>query len=140
MTLFMHRVEKRPHGCWLWTGVIQAGGYGRFRTQNRGHMAHRWLYEQLVGPIPEGMQLDHLCRVRNCVRPDHLEPVTPRENTLRSNATSAVNARKDVCVNGHPFTPENTYWRPTGGRTCRECGRARWRKWNAKRSAARADS
>jgi hypothetical protein len=92
-------------------------------------MAHRWSYEYHVGPIPDGLQLDHLCRVRRCVNPWHLEPVTNRVNSQRGKA-GAVNAArqeaKEFCPYGHPYSPENTYQRPDrNGRDCRRCMRAR---------------
>lgn len=96
--------------CWIWTGATQFG-YGRFSyggfDGTRGYVAHRFSYEALVGPIPEGLVLDHLCRVRNCVNPAHLEPVTHRENSLRGVGIPAQNAQKTRCVNGHTLAPEN---------------------------------
>jgi hypothetical protein len=121
---FWERVEVgHPAGCWWWRGKINNNGYGVFtigrRTLNerRTAIAHRFAYESLVALIPDGMQLDHLCRNRICVNPDHLQPVTPLENTLRASA-----ARKRYCKRGHAFTPKNTYIQPsTGRRTCRTC-------------------
>ena len=84
----------------------------------------RVAYEMVVGPIPDGLQIDHLCRVRNCVNPDHLEPVTPRENTMRGYSIQAQNARKTHCIHGHPFEG-NTYARPDGNRECAVCKKAR---------------
>lgn len=113
-------------GCWLWTGNLQSGGYGHAMVGNgRGALAHRHVYELLVGPIPEGLHLDHLCRVRNCVRPDHLEPVTPAVNTLRGEGYSAVNARKTHCPNGHEYD----WVRSDGRRWCRICLRERTLAW-----------
>lgn len=128
---FWPKVDKAGD-CWLWTGVRNPKGYGRFHLGGRLLMAHRIAYELTVGPIPEGMQLDHLCRTRACVRPDHLEPVTQRVNILRGVAPSAQNAQRAECVNGHAFTPANTYTTPNGRRQCRVCIRAR-----GERSAAR---
>ena len=81
---FLMKVEKTPT-CWLWTAAKQQGGYGMFGAKNTKKVvaAHRWSYEHFVGPIPKGMQIDHLCRVRHCVNPAHLEPVTPKENLRR---------------------------------------------------------
>lgn len=79
------KVEESPSGCWLWTGRISINGYGRVDLPHRRRMpAHRWTYEYVVGKIPEGLQLDHLCYVRRCVNPAHLEPVTNRENHRRA--------------------------------------------------------
>ena len=113
---FWSQVEKTD-GCWLWTGTLGRGGYGRWKRI----YVHRTSYEMLVGPIPEGLSLDHLCRVRNCVNPDHLEPVTHRENVLRGTGPTSVNATKTHCVHGHPFDAVNTIIRSNGDRDCREC-------------------
>lgn len=106
--------------CWLWTAHRDPNGYGRFRLDGAIRPAHRVAYELLVGPIPEGLTLDHLCRIRHCVNPDHLEPVSRRVNTLRGIGVSALRARQTHCQHGHEFTPENTYtWRRQ--RRCRTC-------------------
>jgi hypothetical protein len=88
--------------CWEWTGTKERMGYGQMRYQRRMAMAHRVAYMLFVGPIPEGMELDHLCRNRGCVNPDHLEPVDHRTNILRGVSPSAADARKTHCINGHP--------------------------------------
>lgn len=119
-------------GCWLWTGRTSgASGYGRVPA-GRGEptpYAHCVVYELLVGPIPEGLVLDHLCRVTLCVNPDHLEPVTNKENILRGDSFSARLARQTHCIAGHEFTPENTYLYANGSsRMCMECKRRRDRE------------
>lgn len=109
--------------CWEWTASKTPGGYGRIFADGRKVYAHRAVYEAVVGPIPEGFQIDHLCRNRGCVNPDHLEPVTRRENLLRGVGFVAVNAAKTHCPKGHPYDEENTYQTPTGRRVCRTCMR-----------------
>ena len=113
--------------CWLWK---RSGSdrYGRMSIGDHFVSAHRWAYEAFVGPIPEGMQLDHLCRQSRCVNPNHLEPVTPRENLLRGDGRPGINARKTHCKQGHAFDEFNTYWLPNGkGRACKAC-RSAWTK------------
>jgi hypothetical protein len=121
----------KTQDCWNWTGALD-NGYGRFQGGPRGskvHRAHRLAYELLVGPIPEGLVLDHLCRNRRCVNPDHLEPVTNRINVLRGEGWAASRARQTHCIHGHEFTPANTYVDPKRGtRGCRECRRGRQTK------------
>lgn len=134
---FWRYVEKTDT-CWLWRGAIEPGhrGYGRMNIEGRSRVAHRVGYELLVGPIPEGLQLDHLCRVRRCVNPEHLEPVTPRENLLRGKTLAAANAAKTHCPVGHAYTPENTIFDAKRRiRSCRECSRRRSREWKARRRA-----
>lgn len=121
-------VEKGPGGCWLWTAQLDKGGYGKVKLDGRPWMAHRAAYTLLVGPIPAGLTLDHLCRVRNCVNPDHLEPVTLKENLMRGRTPAALNSAKTACPQGHPYDEHNTYrWR--GRRMCKKCQRASTRRW-----------
>lgn len=112
-------------GCWLWVSSIDQQGYGMSR-------AHRVAYTVLRGPIPAGLVLDHLCRVRNCINPDHLEPVTIATNTRRGIRPPSV--KKTECLRGHPFDEANTRIRPDGTRKCRTCSNAegRQRKERAK--------
>jgi hypothetical protein len=110
--------------CWLWTAYCDRDGYGQFTARNRSRLAHRTSYELFRGAIPKGLTLDHLCRNRSCVNPDHLEPVTKGINTLRGYAPSAINKGKQVCKNGHPLNAANTYTRPDGDRACRKCNTA----------------
>ena len=112
--------------CRNWHGAISDTGYGTTTVRNKTVLAHRHVYQQERGPIPSGLVLDHLCRNRRCVNPDHLEPVTIRENVLRSTAPSAIHAAKTHCIHGHEFTPENTYTPPSRRcRMCRACMRER---------------
>ena len=108
-------------GCWLWKGGVGSNGYGNFWADGRTVLAHRFAYELLVGPIPTDMHLDHLCRVRHCVRPDHLEPVTVAENNRRSASPSARNALKTHCPRNHPYDEANTYYDNRGSRVCKAC-------------------
>lgn len=124
-------------GCWPWVAARTSRGYGSVRVGDRTQQAHRVLYELLVGPIPEGLQLDHLCRNRSCVRPDHLEPVTCGENIRRGTsgeATRAAFAARTHCAAGHPLTEENTYATGHAGGGCRTCKNARWNRmyWRRK--------
>ena len=124
---FWARVDKSGD-CWLWTGP-QSNGYGcgRFPGSPQNQWAHRIAYELERGPIPDGMELDHLCRNRLCCNPAHLDVVTHAENRHRGLLAA--------CRRGHPFTPENTYVSPTGVRVCRACNNARQRAFQAKRRA-----
>lgn len=140
------RVEVAPSGCWLWTGNQNGRGYGYLYVrgshaagQERRRVSHRVVYEILIGDVPEGLELDHLCRVRLCCNPSHLEPVTRAENVRRGDAPDAVRrlyAAQTHCVNGHEFTPANTRQRPTGGRACRQCGRDRRAAWTPEQREA----
>lgn len=133
---FWAKVE--PTGfCWLWRASAP-NGYGRFNYRQSGKLvqvrAHRMAYELLVGPIPPGLQLDHLCRVPLCVNPDHLEPVTGQENTQRA---WRVRVSSAYCKRGHEFTSQNTYVSPnSNSRTCRACLALRGAAYHKRKTAA----
>lgn len=109
--------------CQIWDGARSGRRYGGLGRGAERRLAHRVAYEQAHGPIPAGLEIDHLCRNPLCVNPDHLEAVTHRENVLRGVGPTALNARKTHCKRGHEFSPENTYRDPAGGRRCRQCAR-----------------
>lgn len=125
-----------PDACWLWT-ASSSKGYGRLYVEGRFRVSHRIVYELLVGPIPAGLQIDHLCRNHSCNNPAHLEPVTPRENTLRSPLGAGGRARRTHCPQGHEYTPENTAVSSKRQRHCKTCKRERtrlnWRRYRKPR-------
>ena len=124
---FWQRTKKTPN-CWEWTGTKNPDGYGMFGANALLHSAHRFAYELMVGPIPCGLQIDHLCRNRSRVNPAHMEVVSSKENTLRGESFAAVNARKTHCYKGHLLEGGNVYVvRKPPGRGCRVCQRI-WRK------------
>lgn len=111
-------------GCWEWTACTTATGYGRVWNGERSDWAHRVVYKVFRGSIPEDKVLDHLCRTRHCVNPEHLEPVTDRENTIRGDCPDVTRARhraKRFCKRDHPLFGENVYLSPNGRRNCRKC-------------------
>ena len=122
---FLAWIDRDNNGCWLWTGFIKQNGYVTFHPgPGRGVprvYTHRWSYEYFIGPVPKGLEIDHLCRVRHCVNPLHLEPVTPSENIRRSpDHISKRRAAQTTCQNGHPF--DRFY---ASGRRCSICMKAR---------------
>lgn len=130
------RSIQKTDDCWTWLGKPANTGYGQigFGYPNRKvRNSHRVVYELLVGGIPEGKQLDHLCRNRLCVNPEHLEPVTQKENLLRGDTIPAKNKAKTHCVRGHEFTPANTGdYGGRGGRQCKRCVYIRQKQYRQK--------
>lgn len=127
--------QDRGYGtpCWIWQRCVTVNGYGTFRRGNNGpqKLAHRDYYEKVKGPIPEGLVIDHLCRVQVCVNPEHLEAVTLKENILRGEGMGAKYARRTHCAKGHPFSGDNLIPSPPsrpGARGCRTCERERSRR------------
>lgn len=125
---FWSKVEKTAT-CWLWRAARDRDGYGAFRIGHRTVRAHRWAYEQLVGPIPEGLEPDHLCRNHACVNPDHLEPVTHKEN-LRRGIRGVLTTH---CPHGHAYAGANLYVDPGGHRECRTCRSEQVRRCRARK-------
>jgi hypothetical protein len=114
-----HKIDQTDTGCWVWTGFVNHHGYAKFHWGAAMVLGHRWAYEHFVGPIPDGLQIDHLCRVRRCLNPAHLEPVTPVENVRRSPLHAGARTH---CPKGHPYDEANTV-RPgrMARRACRAC-------------------
>jgi hypothetical protein len=129
---FVGNIDVSGAACWIWCGYIDKHGYGQWSAYRKTYRAHRYMYEIAVGPIADGLTLDHLCGEKRCVNPEHLEPVTAAENSSRA----AARTRGNYCFKGHELTPENTYNAPNGNRQCRTCQRAAWRRSYRRSSAA----
>lgn len=144
--LFWTKVDRQgPDECWLWNGDTDRYGYGEWRIkrqrQARYYRAHRLAYELAVGPIPEGLVIDHLCEVRACCNPGHLEPVTNRENLRRGAERravldSGVLAVRTHCKWGHEYVDGSYYIRNGRYRICKACGRDRAMRWKERQRQA----
>ncbi len=121
--------------CWMWEGNRTPRGYGMFWSGERLVSAYRWAYEDAEGSVPNGMELDHLCRVHACVRPSHLEAVVHRTNILRGVGPTAINARKTHCNYGHLYSDDNLYLPPSGQRVCLTCKRRLQQGYRQRRRA-----
>lgn len=146
VTRFLLNIEINADGCWLWCRALSRDGYGWFKVGGRMAVAHRWIYERLVGPIPDDLQLDHLCHSRAvaagtcsggrchhraCCNPEHLEPVTSQTNLLRGATLQAANAAKTECSRGHPFDAKDKRQR-----YCKTCKRESTRRYREKSRAS----
>lgn len=139
---FAEKIALADNGCIEWIGGTNNAGYGMFFVawasgKDVKELAHRWSYEYHVGPIPNGRHIDHLCRNTLCVNPEHLEPVTQQENTLRGIGVAAIHAKKTHCIKGHALSGDNLILRSNGKwRDCRECKRAKDRRYYHQRKTA----
>jgi len=125
---FFSKVNKTD-GCWLWNSTPSTKGYGMYWVDGKYALAHRYSYQKFVGDIKDGYQIDHLCRVRKCVNPEHLQQVTQKENILRGTGVTSVNHKKTHCMNGHEFSKENTYITKKNSRRCRICLREKSKRF-----------
>lgn len=141
LTELQQIISQDTNDCILWHGAINPQGYGTLEIAHAGKVAHRVAWSLAHGrPIPEGLEIDHLCFVTACVNPKHLEAVTPRENTLRAQRHYGVKSGATACIKGHPFTDENTYYNPRGHRTCKPCRRERDRARSGRKKKAKVNS
>lgn len=135
---FAEKIALTDPGCLIWIGGAANNGYGTFWIDGRNVSAHRWSYEYHSGPIPAGLHLDHLCRNRRCVNPEHLEPVTCRENILRGEGSAAQHSQLTHCPAGHAYSGANLYTPPGRPRErhCRQCNLARNRAYRLRKRQA----
>jgi hypothetical protein len=137
---FMKHIQVSETGCWLWTAKIAPNGYGHFQhrlgyKESKTVNSHRFSYEYFREKIPDGLVIDHLCRVSHCVNPYHLEAVTQQTNVFRGNGLARKNHEKTHCIRGHELSGENLYICPLGKRNCKKCRNETARRWHLKKVA-----
>lgn len=133
---FQRNILIKDNGCWIWQGAKLGKGYGCFHVGGKRVYTHRFAYEYFIGPIPRGLELDHLCRNRDCVNPWHLEPVAHAVNIQRGDnyRSGSFQRNKTHCPQGHPYNEENTIYRSANrvNRHCRICSKEASKKWREK--------
>jgi len=133
---FSKILEDEKTGCWIWASCKNNSQYPRFNLYKKSYLGHRFAYELFKGKIPDGLVMDHLCRIPACVNPEHLEAVTNKENTLRGIGFTAINAKKMKCPQGHEYSWMNTLIDNYGKRSCRTCRRLRIKKYQKLKSSS----
>ena len=134
--VILYHAREDSNGCWKWQSTIATTGYAVTCFNGKARLVHRLSYKEFRGPINSKLQIDHICRVRDCVSPFHLRLITLKENVLCGVGITAVNKTKTFCCNGHEFTKENTYRKPnTNHRNCRKCLRATRLRYDARQKA-----
>lgn len=141
---FWKKVSPEPNsGCWLWTACVFPAGYGKLMVEGKTESAHRVSYRMHVGEIPDGLELDHLCRVRCCVNPDHLEPVTRSVNVKRGlmgRLGCNSESKKTHCPGGHPYSGDNLVIGTDGSRRCKACKSVHYKNWRERRGRKQAEN
>lgn len=132
---FLKKVQVLDNGCWQWIAAISYVGYGVFSIRHKCVYAHRCIYEYYYNKLDPKLQIHHMCRNRRCCNPLHLKLITQKENLLKGNGVSAINARKTHCIHGHPYTKKNTWFNKKNGRVCRACAKIYRQKVHGKINA-----
>lgn len=127
-------------GCWLWTDYLDDDGYGQFKVSGKTLRAHRWIYSEYYNGIDSELVIDHLCRVRRCVNPEHMELVTTQENSARGNGSRRYFQNLGHCTHGHEYVDGSYFILGDGSWRCRDCSNAAWRRWYRKKNMVSPDN